>query len=44
MAEALIAEIGVDMSRFGSAGRLACWAGICPGQHESAGRQRRGTI
>lgn len=43
MAEALIAEIGVDMSRFGSAGRLASWAGICPGQHESAGRQRHGT-
>jgi transposase len=42
MAEALIAEIGVDMSRFGSAGRLASWAGICPGQHESAGRQRHG--
>jgi transposase len=43
MAEALIAEIGVDMSRFGSSARLASWAGICPGQHESAGRQRRGT-
>jgi transposase len=43
MAEALIAEIGVDVARFGSAGRLASWAGICPGQHESAGRQRRGT-
>jgi transposase len=43
MAEALIAEIGVDMSRFGSAARLASWAGLCPGQHESAGRQRRGT-
>ena len=43
MAEALIAEIGVDMSRFGTAARLASWAGICPGQHESAGRQRHGT-
>lgn len=43
MAEALIAEIGVDMSRFGTSARLASWAGICPGQHESAGRQRRGT-
>jgi transposase len=42
MAEALIAEIGVDMDRFGSAGRLASWAGVCPGQHESAGRQRHG--
>jgi len=43
MAEALIAEIGVDMSRFGSSARLASWAGLCPGQHESAGRSRGGT-
>ena len=43
VAEALIAEIGVDMSHFGSAARLASWAGVCPGQHESAGRQRHGT-
>lgn len=43
MAEALIAEIGVDTSRFGSSARLASWAGVCPGQHESAGRQRHGT-
>lgn len=42
-AEALISEIGVDMSRFGSPGRLASWAGLCPGQYESAGRSRRGT-
>ncbi|MGI8609094.1 MAG: IS110 family transposase [Candidatus Dormibacteria bacterium] len=42
-AEALIAEIGVDMSRFGTAGRLASWAGMCPGQYESAGKSRRGT-
>lgn len=42
MAEALIAEIGVDMGRFGSSARLASWAGLCPGQHESAGRQRHG--
>lgn len=43
MAEALIAEVGVDMSRFASSARLASWAGLCPGQHESAGRRRRGT-
>lgn len=43
MAEALIAEIGVDMSRFGTSARLASWAGLCPGQHISAGRSRRGT-
>lgn len=40
--EGLIAEIGVDMSRFGSAERLASWAGMCPGNHESAGKQRSG--
>jgi transposase len=41
-AQALIAEIGTDMTRFGSAARLASWAGMCPGQHESAGKQRSG--
>jgi transposase len=41
-AEALIAEIGVDMSRFGSAARLASWAGMCPGNDESAGKHRSG--
>lgn len=41
-AEAIIAEIGVDMSRFGSSARLASWAGICPGQHQSAGRRKTG--
>ena len=39
-AEALIAEIGVDMTRFGDASRLASWAGVCPGQHESVGKQK----
>src|SRR5207244_2690935 len=42
-AEGLIAEIGVDMTRFGAAGRLASWAGMCPGLHESAGKRGRGT-
>lgn len=42
-AEALIAEIGVDMGRFGAAGRLASWAGMCPGNNESAGKHRRAT-
>ena len=41
-AEALIAEIGVDMDQFGSAGRLASWAGMCPGNDESAGKHRSG--
>ena len=43
-AAAIIAEIGTDMSAFGSAQRLAAWAGVCPASHESAGKQkRRGT-
>lgn len=41
-AEGLIAEIGVDMSRFGSSQHLASWAAMCPGNHESAGKQRSG--
>ena len=41
-AEILIAEIGTDMSRFPTAGHLASWAGLCPGQHESAGKRRSG--
>ena len=41
-------EIGTDMARFGSARRLASWAGMCPGNYESAGtrhggRTRRGS-
>ena len=42
LAEAIIAEIGIDMTRFGAAARLASWAGMCPGQHESAGTSRSG--
>jgi transposase len=43
-AEALIAEIGVDLRRFPSADHLASWAGMAPGNNESAGKRRRGTI
>lgn len=43
LAEAIIAEIGVDMSAFPTASHLASWAGMCPGQHESAGKSKKGT-
>jgi transposase len=38
----ILAEIGIDMSRFGSARRLSAWAGVSPGNNESAGKRRRG--
>ncbi|HEV2459430.1 MAG TPA: IS110 family transposase, partial [Ktedonobacterales bacterium] len=39
-AEVLVAEIGTDLTRFPSAGHLASWAGLCPGNDESAGKRR----
>ena len=42
IASSILAEIGVDMAVFGTAKRLAAWAGVCPANHESAGR-RKGT-
>ena len=39
-AEVILSEIGLDMSRFPSAGHLLAWAGLCPRQDESAGKRR----
>ena len=39
-AQTIIAEIGVDMSRFPTAGHLAAWAGVAPASHESAGKRK----
>jgi transposase len=38
----LLVEIGDDMAVFGRPDRLAKWAGMCPGNHESAGKRKRG--
>lgn len=42
IAEVMLAEIGWDMSRFPTDKNLASWAGMCPGNNESAGKRRNG--
>lgn len=43
-AAVLLVEIGVDMERFGSIKQFTSWAGLCPGNNESAGKRKHGHI
>jgi transposase len=44
LAEVIIAELGIDMSVFQSVSQLASWAGVCPGNNESAGKRKNTRI
>ena len=41
-AELIVGEVGTDMTRFATPGHLASWAGLCPGNNESAGKRFSG--
>ena len=43
-AQAIVSVIGTDMGRFPTAGHLAAWAGLCPGNNESAQKRKSGKI
>jgi transposase len=43
-AATIVGEVGVDMMRFPTAPQLASWAGLCPGNNESAGKRKSGRI
>jgi hypothetical protein len=38
----IVAGCEVDMTRFSTAQHIALWPGLCPGHHESAGKQKTG--
>lgn len=44
VAQVIVAELGVDMSRFPSAAHASSWAGLAPGKNESAGKNRSGKV
>jgi len=44
VAAVMIAELGVDMSVFHSVHHVAAWAGVCPGNHQSAGKRKSGRV
>lgn len=42
VAQIIVAEVGVDRDRFPTNHHLASWAGVCPGNNESAGKRKSG--